>query len=590
MSIADNGAESLRNLVERIRRLGMEPEEVEVKAAVGGLPKSVPETLSAFANGSGGTLLLGLSEDDDFTPAAGFKAAPIRESLAQACAEKVSPPIRSAIDIVEFEGAHLVRLDVDEIDPLEKPCFVVDRGEYNGSFVRGGDGDRRLSRYEVTQLLLGRSQPTFDLEVVPGATMEDLDDDLVRATIGHAAERAQRTFGSVDTVTALRRLGAIASDGDTIRPTLGGLLCLGEYPQQFFPQLFISFVALPGMRMGETGPGGERFLDNVTVDGPIPEMLSEVSHALRRNMNRAAVIRGLGREDRYDYPLEVIRELVVNALMHRDYSPESRGTQIQLELYPDRLVVRSPGGLHGDVTRDLLGTDAITSTSRNASLAKLLADVPTVEDPRETVVENRGSGLVRVVEALRRAGMSPPEFDVGPGRMTVTVPRNALLSPETIEWISSLGLGRLDNEYHLALAMMRNAGRASTAMLRVWGVESAVAGRVLRDLVDRGLAVRVGGRRYATYQLAADTPTLLEILGPSSTAANRSPSSGIEADLAAIEQAIRAGYVTARAISQHLDIGYQTVLRRLKVLHERGVVERTSPARSSKQSYRLTSS
>ena len=184
--------------------------------------------------------------------------------------------------------------------------------------------------------------------------------------------------------------------------------------------------------------------------------------------------------------------------MHRDYSPDGRGTQIQIELYPDRLVVKSPGGLHGNVNPDELGTSVVTSTSRNGALAKLLADVTLPDTRSQTIVENRGSGLLRVMAALRRAGMSPPQFDVSPGRVHVTVPRNALLSPETIEWIGALGLGDLTDEQHLALAMMRNSGRATSAMLRSWGVEALAAGRALRDLVDRGIAEQIGGNRNAS--------------------------------------------------------------------------------------------
>ena len=119
-------------MVDRLRRLGLEPTEIEVKAAAGGMPKTVVETLSAFANGDGGTLLLGLDEDG-FTPAPGFDAAKIRDALALACHEKLTPPIRASIEVVEFDGANLVRLDVDELDPVDKPCYVTDRGEYNCS-------------------------------------------------------------------------------------------------------------------------------------------------------------------------------------------------------------------------------------------------------------------------------------------------------------------------------------------------------------------------------------------------------------------------------------------------------------------------
>lgn len=587
-------ATGIESLVARLRRTGLEPTDIEVKSAAGGLPRSVPETLTAFANGIGGTLLLGLSEEDGFRPVPGFKAEAVREALAQACHDKVLPPLRMPVEIVDFEGAQIVRIDVEPIDPVDKPCFVTTQGEYYGSYIRGGDGDRRLSRYEVTQLLLNRTQPTFDLEVVPEATMDDLDPDLVQATIGRASGRAPRTFHGLDPTHALVRLGAVRVVNGVATPTIAGLLSLGRYPQQFFPQLFVAFVVVPGRVMGEPGPGGERFFDNVTIDGPIPTILLEASIALRRNMNTAAVIRGLGREDRYDYPLEVIRELVTNALMHRDYSPEGRGAHVQIELYPDRLVVKSPGGLHGSVNIDDLGTSNIVSATRNAVLAKLLTDVNLADATGETVVENRGSGLLRVMAALRRAGMSPPQFDVGPGRVHVAIPRSALLSPETIEWIGSLGLGGLTDEQHLALAMMRNSGRATSAMLRSWGVEGLAAGRALRDLVDRGVVVRSGGKRYASYHLIVTPPTAPQ--GPLSrearpggnevTRVTRS-GAGIEAEVDAVLEAIRAGHTTTQQVAEHLGIRYPTAIRRINVLIERGDIQPTRPKHSSRQSYRL---
>lgn len=578
---------SLEAMVERVRRLGLEPTEIEVKAAAGGLPKTVGETLSAFANGDGGTLLLGLDEDG-FRPADGFDAPKIRDALATVCHQKMSPPIPSAIDVIDFEGAQVVRLDIEELDPVDKPSFITERGEYNGSFIRGGDGDRRLSRYEVTQLLSNRDQPTRDQEVVADARIDDLDPRLVEQVLRHAADRSPRAFDGVEPITALKRLGAVQEVDGTPRPTLAGLLSLGVYPQQFFPQLFASVVVLPTTQMGELGPEGERFLENVTVDGPIPVILHEATAVLRRNMSRAAIVRGLGREDRYDYPTEVIRELITNALMHRDYSPESRGTQIQIELYPDRLVVKSTGGLFGGVTIDQLGAARIESKSRNATLAKLLADVPLPDRPNEMIAENRGSGLVTAVAALRRAGMSPPEFDAEPGRLMVTVPRTALLAPQTIEWIAGLGLPDLTDAQHLALAIMRSSARVSVGMLRAWGVRDTDARRAVRDLVARGVAVRTGGKRYASYRLIEEVDQLsLPGLESAVATPDTTEREGIEAELDVIVQAIRAGHTTSRGMAEHIGMGYQTVLRRLRELEERGVVEPTRPKKSSKQSYRV---
>lgn len=578
---------STETILKRLRLLALEPTEIEVKTAIGKLPKTVAETISAFANGDGGTILLGIDEVGGFTPAAGFDAARIRDALAEVCHQKMTPPIRSSIEVVEVEGALIVRLDVDELDPLDKPCFVTERGEYNGSFIRGGDGDRRLSRYEVSQLLSNRGQPTHDQEIVAAATLDDLDPQLIDEVIGHALSRSPRAFEGVDRTTALTRLGVVISQDGIPRPTIAGLLTLGIYPQQFFPQLFASVVVLPTVKMGEPGPDGERFLENVTVDGPISEILRQTTAVLRRNMSKASIVRGLGREDRYDYPIEVIRELVANALMHRDYSPESRGSQVQIELYPDRLVVKSPGGLFGGVTVDELGADRIESASRNATLAKILADVPIPGRSNETIAENRGSGLVTAVAALRRAGMSPPEFDAEPGRLVVTVPRTALLAPQTVGWISGLGLSGLSDAHHLALAIMRSSGRVSVSMLRAWGVGETDARRAVQDLVARGVAVRTGGKRYAAYRLAEEVDQLPIPGLEDSTDTTAAGHPALEPELREIVEAIQAGYTTSRAISGHLEVEYQTVLRRIRTLTERNAVAPTRPKHSSKQSYRL---
>ncbi len=577
-------------LVASMRAAGADFHFVELKAAAGGLPSSVVETLSAFSNGGGGTLLLGLDEASGFRPVLPeFDALRMRDALAGACADKMDPPLRLDIEIEELEGAAILRVDVPELDPLAKPCFVKARGAYQGSYIRGGDGDRRLTHYEITQLLANRTQPRWDQQVLEAATVADLDDGLVRSLLETSRRRSPRAFQNRDDVDALMLLGAVARDeSGAARPTLAGLLSLGIYPQQFFPQLFISFVALPGVRLGQLDPDGARLLDNQTITGPVPTMVTDAVAALIRNMRKAAIIKGLGREDRYDYPLDVIRELVVNALMHRDYSPEGCATQIQIELFIDRLVIKSPGGLYGAVTVDMLGSDDQVSTSRNRTLAALLADLPLPGSRGETICENRGSGIPQVMESLRQVGMSPPTFDAAPGSMKVTVPQHALLAPDTIEWIGSLRQPGLTDSQHLALAMMRMTGRATNPMLQAWGIDSASAGQALRDLVSRGLATISGGRRYASYRLSGSAlPGPLPFVLGGSKGAPTGVGVGVGAQRDAIVQAIRAGHSTPRALADALGVNYRTVARRLAELTKDGVVARTQPPRSRNQSYRL---
>ena len=576
-------------ILTRARRSGLEPPDVEVKAAARGLPSTVTETISAFANGTGGTLLLGVDENDGFSPEHGFDASRIQDALAGACADKLTPPCRAPIRLDEWEGATVVRLDVPALDPVEKPCYVTARGAYGGSFLRGGDGDRRLTHYEVTQLL-SRTQPVHDREVVDAAAPADLDPGLLA---GYLSRIRQGTpaFRDADDERVLLRAGALgrAADGSA-RPTLAGLLALGEYPQEFFPQLFVSFVVLPGTRMGESAPDGRRFEDNRSLRGPIPAMVADAVDTARRNMRVGAVIRGAGREDRHDFPLDVVRELVVNAVMHRDYSPDARGAQVQVELYPDRLVVKNPGGLYGSITVADLGADDAQTSSRNQTLAALLADVTLPDLPAQAVCENRGSGIPSVMAELRRVGMSPPTYDATPARVAVTVPQHALLGPDTARWIASLGQHGLSDAQQLALAMVRSTGQVTNAMLQAWGVDRLTAGEALRDLVARGLVESGGGRRYAAYRML---PTAPEPAGPapaptvsSETGGNRSAPSGIDAEVQATLQAIRAGFVTRQALLDHLGLAPRTLARRLDVLVRDGLVERTGPGSSSRQSYR----
>lgn len=180
--------------------------------------------------------------------------------------------------------------------------------------------------------------------------------------------------------------------------------------------------------------------------------------------------------------------------------------------------------------------------------------------------------------------MSPPRFEVEPGRVTVEVPRNALLSPDTIDWIGSLGYADLSDAQHLALAMMRNSGGATAAMLRVWGVAAAEAGSALRDLVGRGVAERSGGRRYAVYHLAVGAQNTVgqpALVGPTG-------GSGDTTDQWAVLEAIRAGHHTTAQIRQQLGLSYPTTIRRVNALIEQGLIQPTRPRNSSRQSYRLT--
>ena len=306
-----------------------------------------------------------------------------------------------------FEGYSVVVASVAEMRPIDKPCYVTSSNMYMGSYIRTGDGDRRLSPYEVDLLVEEHRQPQHDIEIVDHATLSDLDSTLVNGLLARERRVHARNFAQLDDETALIRLGAARRDASGIaRPTLAGLLSLGIYPQEFFPRLHVSFACYPGVRKSDVSDAGQRLVDSATMVGPIPQMVEDAIAAVERNTRTGAVIDGAFRREVRDCPVLALREAIVNALMHRDYSSLSQGTPVQADLYVDRLEIVNPGGLYGKVTINSLGRDGV-SASRNQYLSNLLESTPYGDG--SFVAENRGTGFQVFMSELTGALMPPPE-------------------------------------------------------------------------------------------------------------------------------------------------------------------------------------
>lgn len=387
--------------ISRLRIARSDLKTVEAKAAREGLPHSVRESVSAFANTAGGLLLLGLDELT-YRPLE-VDAPKLAEDLASACAYDLEPPIQPDIGIVNVGGRRVVAALVSELPSGRKPCFLNRRGVSCGSYIRTHSGDRRLTPYEVHILVSGRTQPRDDVVVVEGASRRHLAPELVESLLSRVRSHRGRIVADSSDEEILSMMNVLIG-GDPERVSLAGLMALGRYPQQFFPQLNVHFMAF-ATPSGDPLEDGSRFLDNESIDGPIPLMVARTQAAVLRNMTRRTVVTESGRFDQWDYPEEVIRELVVNALEHRDYHPLAHGWEVWVKMYPDRLEVTSPGGLHGPMDRRRLMSDPVTS-SRNPYLAKLLEDVQ-VPTTSRSVCESRGSGLISIAASLRRCGLMP---------------------------------------------------------------------------------------------------------------------------------------------------------------------------------------
>lgn len=485
--------EELRRLIADIQRHQSELDNVEVKTGRGGTPKRLYETLSALANRTGGgVILFGLSESGDFSVVGVGDAHRLQEEIAHVASSQMDPALRPRFLVDEIDGETVVAAEVDEVPASQKPCFYKQAGLPNGAYIRVANTNRQMTEYEVFGYVSGRGQPTYDEEIVAEATPNDLNDELIDDCLVRLRKtRPRADFLNLPRDEVLARLHVIRHGGEVMRPTVSGLLMFGKYPQEFFPQLMITFVQYYGTAEEEKTPTGARFLDNRRFEGPIPEMVEEAERYVTAAMRKASLIVGLLRHEIPEYPQEAFREAVANAIAHRDYSPYVRGSYIQIRMFADRLEIQSPGGLFGNVSIDNLEEEHST---RNARLMRMMEDMH--------IVENRGSGITAMLQSMRDANLEPPRFDDKRASFRVQFHNHTLLNPDAISWLSQFAGFALTDRQRLALVYLRQHGEIGNSNYRRLNrVDLMTAGHELRGLVEAGLVEQLGFGRWTSYRL-----------------------------------------------------------------------------------------
>lgn len=465
----------LQQIIDELRILGTDKQSIEVKSGVG---KAIRPTLSAFSNEEGGLILIGLSEEHGFQPVEGFDPKAAQDEVISRCAQ-MSPVVRPKIEVQFLDDAPVLVVDVHEIEARDKPCYISDAGKYNGSFCRTGDGDLQLTQYEVDRLVEEQRQPQWDDEAVNGSTVNDLDPEILSPFLQEQKNVRPKTFrnGEPQALRHLRILSAKDSKSDSQKTeeiTLAALLAMGEYPQSFFPRLTVTFAVFPGTDKG-TVTEGVRLLDSATLSGPIPELVEETINHVKKHMQTGAFIGDTYRKDLPDYPLIAVREAIVNALMHRDYSPTAKGTPVQVNLFVDRLEIISPGGLYGTATKANLEDAQITST-RNQRLATFLES--TSFPHGGAVAENRGTGIAVIQSALADALMPPAEIQASITHFTIIFRRRKVAPLE-----------RHGTAFDQVLAQLQEHETASTTELVAFTkLSRSAVTKALNELVANGLA------------------------------------------------------------------------------------------------------
>lgn len=550
--------DDLQNLIAEIQAAQSESDTVEVKTARGGTPKRLYEALSAFANRTGGgVILFGLDETKDFSIVGVGDAHKLQEDVTSLASVNMDPALRPEFTVDDIDDLTVIAAEIDEIPASQKPCYYKTAGLPKGAYLRVGNTNRQMTEYEVFGYLSGRGQPTHDEDMVPDATLEDLDNSLIETYLERLRQiRPRANFLKSGKEEILLRLRIAAQDSGVIRPTLAGLLAFGKYPQEFFPQLMITFVQYFGTTEDERTPQGARFVDNRRFEGPITEMVDEAETYIMSAMRKSSLIEGMFRRDIMEYPRESLRESIANAVAHRDYSPDVRGSYIQIRMFADRLEVQSPGGLFGNVTVDNLEDEHST---RNARLMRMMEDMQ--------IVENRGSGISAMLHAMREANLEPPRFDDRRASFKVTFHNHTLMTAEAVSWLNQFSQHPLNDHQRLALVYLRQHSNIDNQdYRRLNRVDMMAAGQDLRGMVQTGLIEQTGFGRWTKYTLKAQE----ERGGPPKIPSNE------EKILAHLE---KHGSINNAECRDLLGLDLQKASYLLKKLNNRGLIKRSGKRR-----------
>jgi ATP-dependent DNA helicase RecG len=444
-------------------------------------PSQLAPTLVGMANSDGGSVILGVSPRKG-EPVGIRDLAAAQEKVFQAAIlsePTLVLPVPVQVKVTKPGLVPPVTLLIISIPP-GLPHVYSYEGKY---FTRQAKQTRQLPASRLYQLLNERGAVQFESQLVPEASLKDLDSKRILA---YATSIGNLPDGNMDeAANFLVKRGCLKRVGNELKLTYAALLLFGISPQQWLPNATILAGRFPGYQLSDV-------YIKQDITGNLPEQLTQAERFIRANLKTAVRLVGFAHEERIEYPFEAVRELLVNAVAHRDYNLQ--GDNIHLNIYADRLVVSSPGTLPGPVTLDNL---LVARFARNAVISQVLSDLG--------YVERLGYGIDRVVSVMQKEGLPPPRFEENAGTFQATLLAGYQDERLKFEVKDLTVYAQLDvnprQELALAHLAIRHRITSHDYQSLCPGVHAETLRRDLADLVSQGVLIKVGDKKTTYYIL-----------------------------------------------------------------------------------------
>ena len=458
--------EELMEKLELIQKIKCETSTLEIKSAEQGCPQRLYDTLSSFSNqDDGGIIIFGVDEKQGYKEVGVYDPQDIQKKINEQCLQ-MEPVVRPLLTVLEKNDKFFISAEIPGADITDRPVFYQGKGRVKGSYTRVGDSDEPMTEYEVYSYEAYRKKYQDDIRAIDRVSFASLDQDLLERYI-ELLKKGKPRLAAISN-DEIYELMSIKRDK---RITLSAVMNFCPYPQAYFPQLCIIATVVPGTEVGTLGDQGERFTDNQRIEGNISDMLDGAMQFVNRNMRIKTIINPHTgkREDRPDYPITAVREAVLNALVHRDYSIHTEGMPIQLIMFDDRMEIRNPGGIYGRIKIDQLGK--VQPDTRNPVIASELEVLK--------VTENRYSGIPTIRRMMQEYDLQQPEFIDERGSFIVKLYKDVMEQ-------TAVEMDRVDNRELLLFCKTPRTRKEISDYLGLNSVTYAIQTRIM-PLVERGI-------------------------------------------------------------------------------------------------------
>jgi ATP-dependent DNA helicase RecG len=486
-----------------LRRLitGGETTTVEFKLAAP-RPVEMAERLCGMANAQGGMIIIGVEDGErKIVGVATERMAMTKDVVLRAARQIIKPALvldPPEPEVYEIDGKQLV---VAIVPPNNGSVY-----QSGGVFwVRRSTHTVPLSVSELIEMVNDRGLVHWELLPVHKAAVEDIDLEKVEAYLRQRSMRVRQAsrFENMEQVLIGMECAVVLEDGKVV-PTNAGVLFFGHEPQMHILQSEVDCVLFRG------ATGASRYTDKKVITGTVQELIDGAETFLRSYMPVEGRVEGWKRIDIPEYPIEALREALVNAIVHRDYS--RYGESVRVFYYADRIEIHSPGLLLPGVTVEQMERGEVQSRLRNPVLANLLRDVP-------GYMERIGSGIRFMLDETRRVGLSAPQFRelnefIVTFRSTRVSPTLRSQEPQESKTLwdedehlpalstSTEELSEKELRLEQAIVYVQEYGFITNSLYRnITGATEKRAFRDLEALVGRGSLKRVGSKRGRRYEL-----------------------------------------------------------------------------------------